>query len=217
MVGNLTNSMWLHRSCLWNLVALQATDGGWSPDDAIAGAFRAAGDPVLAPDPMGKPGSPPVVKSYFNAEVVLECMPRSLQACAAKHGWRKIDRVWCTLLAVNAYDEMGNKWIINPWDLEYEEYDVYRKAWSFLDVAAKDDPVLAAVILESEVEAKARLRAWRDGFMGVTERFKTYQDKAGAEEKRAVGERLKTLVLSMRRKKSDSFGGKKKKDGRVPE
>lgn len=78
-VGTLTTSLWLQRSCLWNLVALQAPDGGWSPDDAIAGAFRAAGDPVLAPDPLGGPDSPPVVKSYFSAETLLECMPRSLQ------------------------------------------------------------------------------------------------------------------------------------------
>ena len=36
--------------------------------------------------------------------------------------------------------------------LEYVEYDVHRKAWSFLDLAAEDDPILAAVIVESEAE-----------------------------------------------------------------
>lgn len=40
------------------------------------------------------------------------------RACAKKHGWKKIDRVWCTVLAVNAYQELGHKWVINPWDLE---------------------------------------------------------------------------------------------------
>ena len=79
MAGTLTTHMWLQRSCLWNLVSLQAPDGGWYPDDAIAGALRAAGDPVSATNPSASSfwTDARVIKSYFNAEVVLRCMPRA--------------------------------------------------------------------------------------------------------------------------------------------
>lgn len=42
--------------------------------------------------------------------------------------------------------------------LEYVEYDVHRKAWSFLDMAAEDDPILAASIVESEAEVGTSIR-----------------------------------------------------------
>lgn len=184
MVGTLTTSMWLQRSTLWNLVALQATDGGWHPNDAIAGAVRAAGEPVLTRNPNGGADSKPIIKSYFSSDALLRCMPRSLQACAANHGWSVVDRVWCTLLAVKAYEELGHKWVINPWDDEYYEYDMLVKAWSFLDMTAKDDPELAAAIIDSQAEAGINIENWRIDFTAKIERFKYDQEAAAAQRAR---------------------------------
>ena len=86
------------------------------------------------PNPKNVAYAANVIKSYFNAEVCLKCMPRSLQACAEKHGWMTVDRVWVTLLAVKSYEDLGHKWVINPWDEDYDEYDVKMKAWNFLDM-----------------------------------------------------------------------------------
>jgi hypothetical protein len=201
MAGTLTTHMWLQRSCLWNLVSLQAPDGGWYPDDAIAGAFRAAGDPVSALNPSASASAADarVIKSYFNAEVVLRCMPRSLQACAGKHGWGTVDRVWSTLLAVAAYEDLGHKWVINPWDEDFAEYDMQMKAWNFLDMTAKDDPELAAAILDSQAEAGVVVEGWRVDFTDKVERFKIEQDRVAA--KRAADDtptiRLKRFLDSL--------------------
>jgi hypothetical protein len=99
-------------------------------------------------------------------------MPRSLQACAGKHGWRKIDRVWCTLLAIKRYEDTGHRWVLNPWDDQHAEYDLKAVAWSFLDTAAKDDPQLAGAILEAHVEAEAYVQRWRTEFIDKVERLK---------------------------------------------
>jgi hypothetical protein len=37
MMTNLTTPLWMQRSVLWNLVAMQDPDGGYSPDDVLAG------------------------------------------------------------------------------------------------------------------------------------------------------------------------------------
>ena len=194
LLGSLTSPMWMQRSALWNLVSLQAPDGSWGPDDALAGAMRAAGDFVAVPSSANAFCERPIIKSYFTAETMLGCMPRSLQACAARHGWALVDKVWCTLLAVSTYEDIGHRWVVNPWDEDYVEFDIGLKAWSFLDVAANDDPALAAAILEARADAAVNVERWRTEFTECTERFKHERDSV-------LARRAADNSLSMRTKR----------------
>jgi hypothetical protein len=182
--GNLTASGWMKRSNLWNIVALQNQEGSWVATDSLAGALRASGELEVRP-PIPSVGDRAVIKSYYDADTLLRCCPPALMACSSRLGWITVDSIWCTLLAIEGCNQNGLKWVLNPWDDIFNEFDILQCGWTYVEQQVKSDPVLAAAVVDAEKHAERHVTAWRDGFKNTVQslhdlRVREAKDKAAA-------------------------------------
>jgi hypothetical protein len=198
--GNLTAAGWMRRSNLWNIVALQNQDGSWAATDSLAGALKAAGELVVRPPIADVGGGRAVIKSYYDAETLLECCPPALMACSSKLGWITVDSIWCTLLAIEGCKQNGLAWVLNPWDDMYHEFDILQCGWTWMEQKIAGDPALAAAVVDAERAAEKHVTAWREGFTSTINSLFDLRKQEGKEKKaKAYAERppLATCVYNV--------------------
>ena len=105
----------------------------------------------------------------FEAEALRECCPASLRAAAeaATAGQVDADDVWATLLAMAAYARVGHRWIVNPWEPRFAEYEIIDHGWEYVSGCARDDVGLAQAILDADVEAQGKAAEWHEAFIST--------------------------------------------------
>ena len=179
--GNITGAGWMKRSTLWNILANQNEEGSWVANDSLATSLKATGPPQLTP-PVPSVSPRPVAKCYYVAEELLRACPDALAACAPRLGWFVVDRMWVSLLAMEGCKQSGLKWVLNPWDDVYREFDILQRGWAWIEERVAGDPVVAAAVIDAEQHAERCVTTWREGFVAAVEGLHALR----AEERRAA-------------------------------
>ena len=104
------------------------------------------------------------------------CHYIEVKRLAPSIGWVQVDKLWCTLLACNGYLELGHKWMVNPWDQHFHEYDIAGLAWDWISNIVKNDPVKARAVLAGKDAAKKQVETWRKEFFDNIDKLKVGEE-----------------------------------------
>ena len=147
--------------------------------------MKAAGPPTACASMPATGSDAPTLKSHHDAAVLTRGVPLELAKAARDVGWRRVERTWCTLLALAACEIYELGWVVNPWDESFEPYDIAQHGWTFVQKnLAGTSPEMADAVLRGRNAAKIAVTAWRESHSDAIEGLRERRIAEAAEKKK---------------------------------
>ena len=158
--------------------------------------MKAAGPPTACASMPATGSDAPTLKSHHDAAVLTRGVPLELAKAARDVGWRRVERTWCTLLALAACEIYELGWVVNPWDESFEPYDIAQHGWTFVQKnLAGTSPEMADAVLRGRNAAKIAVTAWRESHSDAIEGLRERRIAEAAEKKKDEEKKTRPIVV----------------------
>ena len=160
--------------------------------------MKAAGPPTACASMPATGSDAPTLKSHHDAAVLTRGVPLELAKAARDVGWRRVERTWCTLLALAACEIYELGWVVNPWDESFEPYDIAQHGWTFVQKnLAGTSPEMADAVLRGRNAAKIAVTAWCESHSDAIEGLRERRIAEAAEKKKDEKKTRPIVVVAL--------------------
>ena len=156
--------------------------------------MKAAGPPTACASMPATGSDAPTLKTHHDAAVLTRSVPVELAKAARDVGWSRVERTWCTLLALAACEIYELGWVVNPWDESFEPYDIAQHGWTFVQKnLAGTSPEMADAVLRGRNAAKIAVTAWCESHSDAIEGLRERRTAEAAGKKK--DEKTRSIVV----------------------